>query len=557
MPGARPRLKSWLLRLVRAGILTAIVLLIHFQSREGKARAVPDDGTAPDIAVEELLGFFPNATRLDGGRVLGPHDTPLGRIVQTAPQSDAVTGYSGPTNTLLAFGPDGRILGLKVLSTGDTPEHLDKVLADPAFLRSFHGLDWESLRAPRNLDAVSGATLTSRALAEGILRRAGGEAPSFRFPDAPAASDVTSHFPDAARLVPVDARPGFLRVLDENGTVLGGVARTSPHGDQRTGYSGPSEVLIALDPDLDTVRGLLLFRTYDTASYADLVRDDYWFHDLFQGQSLRSLSDTTIENEGIEGVSGATMTSITAARAVLEAARAFATAPVQTTPRLGPDDYGTFAVILAALVIAFPPLRGKRGVRIAFQLLLISYLGLTAGHLLSQSLLAGWAQNGLDWRQAPGLVALAAAALLVPLFTKRQLYCHHLCPHGAAQQLLRKRLRWQWNPTGKTAALLRAVPFLLLAFIVAAVLLGLPVNLASLEPFDAYLFRIAGLATIAVAILGLVASLFIPMAYCSYGCPTGALLNFLWATGRPDHWNRRDTAALALLGFAVLLFYLR
>ena len=67
------------------------------------------------------------------------------------------------------------------------------------------------------------------------------------------------------------------------------------------------------------------------------------------------------------------------------------------------------------LVMAFTKLRGVRWVRVAFQLVLIGYLGLVNGHLLSQALFVGWAQNGLAWQFAPGLILLAAVALLVPI----------------------------------------------------------------------------------------------------------------------------------------------
>jgi hypothetical protein len=43
------------------------------------------------------------------------------------------------------------------------------------------------------------------------------------------------------------------------------------------------------------------------------------------------------------------------------------------------------------------------------------------------------------------------------------------------------------------------------------------------------------------------------MAYCHYGCPTGALLNFVRAHGKADRFSRRDLAALLLLGLAVVL----
>ena len=74
--------------------------------------------------------------------------------------------------------------------------------------------------------------------------------------------------------------------------------------------------------------------------------------------------------------------------------------------------------------------------RRGFQVLVIGYVGFLAGAPLAQSLFAGWAQNGVPWRSAPALALLGAAALLVPWAARKPLYCQHLCPHGAAQELL-------------------------------------------------------------------------------------------------------------------------
>jgi polyferredoxin len=86
-------------------------------------------------------------------------------------------------------------------------------------------------------------------------------------------------------------------------------------------------------------------------------------------------------------------------------------------------------------------------------------------------------------KAAPGLVLLAAAALLVPWSTRRQIYCHQICPHGAAQQLL--LLRCRWTPPARLAQALEYIPGVLLAFALLTLLLGWQVNLAALEPFDA------------------------------------------------------------------------
>jgi polyferredoxin len=100
---------------------------------------------------------------------------------------------------------------------------------------------------------------------------------------------------------------------------------------------------------------------------------------------------------------------------------------------------------------------------------------------------------------------------------------------------------------------LTKLPFVLLAFVLLSVAIALPVNLNALEPFDAYVFRVAGWASIAIAIGGLLWSLMTPLAYCRYGCPTGALFKLLRFTGEGDRFGMRDwLAALCVAG--VLLF---
>jgi polyferredoxin len=97
------------------------------------------------------------------------------------------------------------------------------------------------------------------------------------------------------------------------------------------------------------------------------------------------------------------------------------------------------------------------------------------------------------------------------------------------------------------------IPLLLLAFIFISLIAGWGVDLNALEPFDAYLFRIAGWASLIIAILGAIAAMFQPLAYCKYGCPTGALFKLLRFTGDQDRLGIRDWLAAALLATAALI----
>ena len=188
-----------------------------------------------------------------------------------------------------------------------------------------------------------------------------------------------------------------------------------------------------------------------------------------------------------------------------------------------------------------------------WQLVLLGYVGLTAGSLLSQAMLFGWAEHGIPTSTGFGFVFLVMAAFVLPVTTRRNVYCTHLCPHGAAQQLLKNRLTYKVRLGRRLRALLRLLPALLLLWCLVVTMMGWGFSLVDIEPFDAWVFRVAGWATVVVAIVGLVASLFVPMAYCRFGCPTGALLEFLRFNGKADRWTVRDWIAVCYLVTAIAI----
>jgi FAD:protein FMN transferase len=99
---------------------------------------------------------------------------------------------------------------------------------------------------------------------------------------------------------------------------------------------------------------------------------------------------------------------------------------------------------------------------------------------------------------------------------------------------------------------LEALPYVLLALVVVIATLGWNVNLNALEPFDAYVFRVAGVGAIVVFVVGLMAACFTPMAYCRFGCPTGALFGLLRSKGSSDKLGWREIMAGGLLATLLL-----
>ena len=301
------------------------------------------------------------------------------------------------------------------------------------------------------------------------------------------------------------------------------------------------------------------------------MRDDSYFRNLFNGKSPAVLA--ALDAGTVEGVSGATMTSKAAARSLQLTAQAFvdqerasergpvfveanatSTSGFQPSTLFTIRNLSTIVITCFGVVVSLTHLRGRRWLRVAFQFVLIGWLGIMNGDMVSQALLLGWAQSGIPWKNALGLTFLTIAAFAVPVATGRNVYCSHLCPHGAVQQLVRNRISWQMKLSTSARRWLSCIPGLLIAWVVAIGMFHLSFSAVDIEPFDAWLWSIAGVGTIVVAIVGLSASLFVPMAYCRFGCPTGALLNYV-SHSSGKSFNRRDLAAAALLLASVLILW--
>lgn len=579
------RVRQGAVHLARAGLFALVLWCIHSAHQQRLANR--EHPALTDVSIYVIRSLYPTATRVTEGeagrgRVVDAEGSELGFVIQTAPDSDRSIGFSGPTNLLVAFGPGERIIGLRVLSSGDTREHVEQILRHPVFLTAFNGLTWEEAAGKERIEAVSGATLTSYAMLDGLARRLGGVvAGSRRFPGPPAIGIVQKLFLAAVDVVEEPDAPGLWRVFGEQHDLLGLLLRTTPAADHLVGYQGPTETLIGLSPPAEgtilpsddgnedsplppgwTVSGLSIGRSFDNEPYVTYVREDRYFLKLFNGRTIDDLAAMNLQEAQVEGVSGATMTSMAVAETLIETAKRsladqqrIAAEKERNRWKLTPRDIGTAGVTLLGVLLGLSPWRGKRWVRLPFLIVLVVYLGFVNGDMVSQALLVGWTQNGVPWQSMFGPCVLTAAALTIPLTTRHNVYCSHLCPHGAAQQLLMRRLPWQWRVGPRWHVILSAIPALLLLWVVIVAVGGLPFSLVDIEPFDAYVPAIAGWATLTLAVVGLVASLFVPMAYCKYGCPTGAILSYLKRSRLSGRVTRRDFVAmvLALTGLVLMV----
>ena len=60
--------------------------------------------------------------------------------------------------------------------------------------------------------------------------------------------------------------------------------------------------------------------SFENQPYADYPNDDAYFESLFTGRTIAKLADMNLTEEEVEGVSGATMTSMAMAEGIVKTA---------------------------------------------------------------------------------------------------------------------------------------------------------------------------------------------------------------------------------------------
>lgn len=82
------------------------------------------------------------------------------------------TGYAGPIKVLVGVNPAGEIIGVEIVESRETPGFFRR-LPEAGYFRQFLGKDYEDdLRLSRDIDAASGATVSSEAVARAIREEA-------------------------------------------------------------------------------------------------------------------------------------------------------------------------------------------------------------------------------------------------------------------------------------------------------------------------------------------------------------------------------------------------
>lgn len=460
----------------------------------------------------------------------------LGSVTATFPHAKNIRGYNGPSELMVVLDTAGKVRAVRLLESTDTAGHVDKVLRDTGFWEQWTGRGESELGDLGTPRIVSGATLTSEAMARGVAARFGAKGMDEWFTKTIEPTTVQAWFPNADRIENA-GKSGVLRVFSGN-KQTGVILRSTRMGVGARGFNGVSDVIVALEGDV--VKGVGLLDSRDNEPYVGDVKEELQFADHFAGRSIQDILAAP-EREGLV-VSGASVTAGAVTSTVREMLRRHLANPPQST--LPWRSLAAMAWIAVGLLIGLGKRWSGRRVRLAYAAVSV-VAGLTLGWMVGQDQLIGWARNGLDFSHGAPLLLLTAVALLVPAMTGKNIYCSRICPHGAAQTLAGLAVKRRYAlPPGMHRVLVR-VPWLTLLAIWVLALSGSGLAFAMLEPFEVWSAGFYAILPAAILSIGLLAAFFLPQAYCHYGCPTGAMLKFL--THSPAYLTRRDAIAAALI----------
>ena len=510
------------------------------------ARALPEKTRTPDPdrLLAEARKSMPSAVSLgdasDGMLPLRDHTgVTIGWATTTYPQAEKIFGYAGPTELLVIFDTHRKVKSVSLLESADTAGHVAKIRNDPAFWEQWNDRPEAALGAAPATRVVTGASLTSEAMNRGIAARFGAEGMEQWFPDELSAPQLTRWFPDTTRIEPL-AAAGTYQVWSGD-RKLGIVLRSSRMGISARGFNGTSDVIVCLDRTGGTILGAGMLGSRDNEPYVSDVMDELKYADGFAGKAAAGLSDS----EPHLVVSGASVTAGAVVASVEEMLRRHQTAEAA---RGFPWIHAVaLSWITLGVAVGLTKWGNRSRVRSAFAILSV-IAGITLGWMVSQDQLIGWSRNGLDVRPMLPLLALTAAALVIPAYTGKNVYCNRICPHGAAQTLLGKMVKKRFALPPKLHHLMRRVPWLTLLVIWLLAFSSISFPFSHAEPFETWSSGFQAILPATIFSLGLLTAVFLPQGYCHYGCPTGALLKFL--THSPGRWTTKDTAALVLVALA-------
>jgi len=312
------------------------------------------------------------------------------------------------------------------------------------------------------------------------------------------------------------------------------------------GYGGGIRFIIRFD-EQDKIKGIELLSHNESQDVLTYLQEKGFFN------SWNGLTVSQAAAKKVDAISSATMTSGSVIEGLQKRLSAIAGVKEQKTKRkFYPVRFSlSLAVLIFALLSFFNPKAFSR-LRIWLLLSSVFILGIINKDLLSLNQFFHWLMSGANGVSM--LVLIFALSLVAALFMSRGFYCEYVCPYGALQEIVAHGKKRKFLISEKVRNILQGAGWIYFWIILAVLLFGLPLALEKFEPFAAFLFKSAPLASVGIACLFLAISVFIPRAWCTYFCPTGKIFNFLKGTSPKNTKRKYIKLLLIFLTLAAVVF---
>jgi len=304
----------------------------------------------------------------------------------------------------------------------------------------------------------------------------------------------------------------------------GFVYSTTIIGEKFIGYGGPTPLFIFLENG--KIQSIVPAKNNETPGFFNRLYTEKLFN------KWNGITPVEAGNLKVDAVSGATFSSTAVINNVKAALPLMAKSEVKASK-------GGFSLslknIFVLLVLAFGLCcatiwkKKKKTFRIIQLTLNFLVLGIWAGNFLSLPLLVGWFSNGINFATGLVLFLTLMLALVMPFLNKKSYYCNNVCPFGAAQELAGKLRKKKIKLPKSWLKVLNNSRKVITIVLLTSVWLGVGAQWIQCEVFTAFFFSptvitTTGIVSLALAIIFIILSIFMPRPYCRFICPTGMLL---------------------------------
>lgn len=310
--------------------------------------------------------------------------------------------------------------------------------------------------------------------------------------------------------------------VSQEGQDVGYVFITSEDGFQ-------SEIFMATYVnDYGVVKDVRVVQHNETPSYFQRIEGSSFLRNFGE----MSIEDGFCEEDNVDAVSKATISSVAMTKAVQKAAVIagrdyYGIEVVKPSPgfHIKMVDLSIILILVLTIVASLTRNKKLRLVTLIYSVIImgVKYASFVTYASFYQILTLSFPSlvGNLRW------YFLVVGSILTVLIMGKNVYCAYICPYGALQELEHKFLKVNFKVSKNTIKRLRLVPYIISYVALALALLTESTGVLSYEPFSILFSSVGNELSWGIVFVTLFLSLVVIRPYCKFVCPVGFVFNHI------------------------------